>query len=95
METLKKFIYQALSDSQQNVSLLNTEMSLLRKAVFQNRIVLNIITALQEGTYAITQTECQLFTTDASVNVLSLGNHVRIQVNALSDLTQGFRSWGS
>lgn len=62
-------------------------MSLLRKAVFQNRIALHIITALQEGTYVITQTEGHMFITDESVNESSLGNHIRIQANALSDLS--------
>ena len=77
---------QALKDSQQNLSLLNTEMSLLRRAVFQKRMALNIITVSQQGTYAITETECHMFITNKSVNVSSLGNHMRIQANVLSDL---------
>lgn len=49
-------------------------------------MALNIITVLQEDTYAITEIECHMFITDESVNVSSLRDHMRIQANALSDL---------
>ena len=42
---------------QQSLFLLNTEMSLMRKAVFQNRMALDIITASQEGICITIQTE--------------------------------------
>ena len=43
--TLTKFTQQVLIDSWWSLSLLNTEMSLMRKAVLQNRTALDIITA--------------------------------------------------
>lgn len=46
-EALTKFNQEDLNDSQQSQSLINTEMSLMRKAVLQNRMALDIITALQ------------------------------------------------
>lgn len=60
-EALSKFIQQALNDSQQSLSLPNTEMSLMRKTVFQNRMALDIITASQGGISAIIQIECCSF----------------------------------
>ena len=47
IEALAKSNQQTLNDSQQNLFLLNTELSLMRKAVLQNRMVLDIVTASQ------------------------------------------------
>ena len=58
-------------------------MTLTRKAVLQNRMA--FITALQEDTCAIIQTEGCTFLPDESTSVSSLLNHTRIQVNTLSD----------
>ena len=63
---------------------------------------LDIITASQGGICAIIQTECCVFIPDESTNTSPLLNHMRTQVNAMSDLTpslgdlinQWFRSWG-
>lgn len=49
-------------------------MSLMRKAVLENRIASDIITAMQGGTYAIIQTECHIFIHDESANVASFFN---------------------
>ena len=103
IEALTKFTQQDLNGSQQSLSLLNAEMSLVRKAVLQNRMALDIITALQGGTCAIIQTECCVFMPDESAKVSSLLNHMWTQVKALSDPTpslgdlinQWFWSWGS
>ena len=64
---------------------------------------LDVITAWQTVTCAIIHTECSVFIPDEFAYVLSLLNHMRTQVNALSDLTpslenllnQWFRSWCS
>ena len=42
---------EALNSSQAGIALLDTEMSLMRKAVFQNRMALYSLTASQGGTY--------------------------------------------
>ena len=49
-------------------------------------MALEIISASQRGTRAIIYTDCYMFTPDESANV-SLLNHMRTQVNALSDPT--------
>lgn len=41
--TLTKFIRQVLNDTQKSLSLLNTKMSPRRKAVLQNRMVLDLL----------------------------------------------------
>ena len=86
-EALTKFTQQVLNDSQQSLSLLNTKMSLMRKAGLQNRMALDIVTALQGGTCAIIQIERCVFIPDESVNVSSLLNQMRTQGNTLRDLT--------
>lgn len=103
IESLTKFTQQAFNDSQQSLSLLNTEMCLVRKAILQKRMALDVIAASQGGTCAVIQTGCCVFIPDESANVSSLLNHVRTQVIALSDQTpslgrltnQWFRSWDS
>ena len=50
MEALTKFTQEALNDSQAGIALLNTEMSLMRGAVLQSRMALDILTASQGGT---------------------------------------------
>lgn len=89
-------------DSTENLSLLNTKMSLMRKSVLPNGMALDIITASWGGTCAVIQTECFVFIADESANVPSLSKHMRIQVNALNsaipslpDLIKWFISWGS
>ena len=68
---------------------MKTEMSLMRKAVLQNRMVLDIITASQGGVCVIIQIEYCMFKADESINVLSLLNHTRTRMNTLSDLDHG------
>lgn len=67
--------------SWQSLSLLNTEMSLMWKTVLQNRMILDIITVPQGGTYAIIQTECCAFIPDEFANVSFLLNLMRTEVN--------------
>ena len=62
IEALTKFTQQVLNDSWQNLSLLNTQISLGRKSVLQNRMTLDFITASHGGTCAIIQTECVFIT---------------------------------
>lgn len=47
MDTLTKSTQQALKDSWQGLSLLNTEISLKRKAVLQNEMALTLLTPHQ------------------------------------------------
>ena len=58
IKALKKFTQKTLNDSNQAIILLNSEVSLLRKAVLQNCMALVILTASQGGTCAVIQAEC-------------------------------------
>ena len=82
IEALIEFTQRALNDSNQAISLLNSEVSVMRKAVLQNRIALDILTASQGGTYAIIQTECCVYTPDKSSNATHLMTHLKNQMAA-------------
>ena len=66
---LKKFTQKTLNDSNQAISLLNSEVSIMSKAVLQNCIALDILTASQGYAYAIIQTGCCIYIPDESSNV--------------------------
>ena len=55
VESIAKFTQQALNANDKNISFLNTEMNLIQKTVLKNRMALDIITALQGVTCAISQ----------------------------------------
>ena len=55
IEALIKCIQQDLNDNWQSLSLLNTEMSLMRKAVPRNRMALDVITSLREAPVPVTK----------------------------------------
>lgn len=66
-------------------------------------MALNIITALQGGTCVIIQSVVDTYIPDESAEVSSLSNHMKTEVNLLTDLTlspgdlinEWFRSEGS
>ena len=58
---------------------------MMRKAVLQNHVVLDILTASQGGTCVTIQTECCVFISDESSNITRLINHMKNQIFALSD----------
>ena len=66
-------------------------MSLMRIAIFQNRMALDIITVSQGGTYTVTQTECCVLTPDEPADASSLLSHTGVQVNSLNDPTPSLR----
>lgn len=80
---LTKFT-QVLNDSWQSLSLLNTEISLIRKTVLQNIMALDIIPASQGDTCTLPKKDV-VFIPDDSANVPCLLNQMRTQVNDLSD----------
>ena len=85
IEALTKFTQQPLNDSNQAISLLNSEVSMMRRAVLQDCMALDILTASQGGTCAIIQTECCVFIPDGSSNVTRLMKHMKNQISALRD----------
>ena len=58
VNALTNFTQQALQDSQKSISALNAEQAQIRKVVLQNRLALDILTAVQGGTCAIIHTQC-------------------------------------
>ena len=56
VDALTNFTQQALEDSQKAISALNAEQAQIRKMVLENRLALNILTAEQGRTCAITHT---------------------------------------
>ena len=53
MELLNKYMVKALNDTQCRISLLNTKVTQMRKAVLQNRMALKVLTVAQGRTYTI------------------------------------------
>ena len=68
IEDLTKLTQWALNDSNQAIHLLNSEISMMRKAILQNRIVLDILITSQGYTYAIIQTEGCVYIPGGSCN---------------------------
>ena len=64
IEALTTFTQKALNDSNQAISLLNSEVSMRRKAVLHNHMVINVLIASQGNTCAIIQTECCAYIPD-------------------------------
>lgn len=56
IDALTKFIQEILNDNQQNLSLLNTEIALVRRTALQNRMASGIIFVSKGGTRAIIRT---------------------------------------
>ena len=67
------------------IKALNTEAVLMRKAVIQNRMALDILTATQGVTCAIIKTECCVYIPDLSGNVTATLDDMRNQIRAMSN----------
>ena len=83
MDALANFIQQALQDSQKAISALNAEQAQTRKVVLQNRLALDILTAVQGGTCAIIHTQCCTYIPDMSPNVIHLTKHMNKMIGAM------------
>ena len=58
VEALTNFTKQAVLDGAKAIQALNEEQIQMRKAVIQNRMALDMLTAAQGGTCAIIKVEC-------------------------------------
>ena len=85
VEALTNFTKQALLDRTKAIQALNEEQIQIRKAVIQNRMALDILTAAQGGTSAIIKVECCVYIPDLSGNVSTALDDMKNQVKAMSN----------
>ena len=83
MDALTNFTQQALQDSQKAISALNAEQAQIRKVVLQNRLALDILTAVQAETCAIIHTQRCTYKPDMSTNVIHLTKHMNKMIEAM------------
>ena len=83
VEALTNFTKQALLDRTKAIQALNEEQIQMRKAVIQNRMALDILTAAQGGTWAIIKVECCVYIPDLSGNVSTALDDMKNQVKAM------------
>ena len=83
MDALTKFTQQILQDFQKAISALNAEQAQIRKVVLQNRLALDILTAVQGGTCAIIHTQCCTYKPDMSMNVTHFTKHMNRMIEAM------------
>lgn len=86
IEFLTNFTQKALNDTIQGIYFFNIEIRLMCHAVIQNRMVLDILTAAQSGTYAIIKGECGVYIPDCSQNVSDSLQYLLKQVQVMSNL---------
>ena len=83
VDALTKLTQEALQDSQKASSALNAKQIQIRKAVLQNRLALDILTAAQEETCAIIHTQCGTYIPDMSTNVTHFTKHMDMTIQAM------------
>ena len=94
VDALTNFTQQALQDSQKAISALNAEQAQIRKVVLQNRLALDILTAVQRGTCAIIHTECCTYIPDRSPNVIHFTKHMNKMTGAMDIPEVSIASFG-
>ena len=82
VEALNNFTEQALGDTRA-LEALNEEQKQMRKAVLQNSMALDILTASQGGTCALIKMECCVYIPDYSSNVSDALEDMKQQVAAM------------
>ena len=85
VEALTNFTKQALLDGAKAIQALNEEQIQMRKAIIQNRMALDMLTAAQEGTCAVIKVECCVYIPDLSGNVSAALDDMKNQVKAMSN----------
>uniref|UniRef100_A0A9L0TNG4 Envelope glycoprotein n=2 Tax=Equus caballus TaxID=9796 RepID=A0A9L0TNG4_HORSE len=93
MEALNKFTIKALNDIQHSLLLLDLEVSQMHKAVLQNRMALDVLTAAQGGTCAFIETECCVYIPDYHQNISGYLSEMSHQIKSMSDPTLSLNDW--
>ena len=83
VDALTNFAQQALQNSQKAMSALNAEQAQIRKVDLQNRLALDILTAVKGGTCAIIHTQCCTYIPDRSTNVTHFTEHMNKMTGAM------------
>lgn len=69
-----------------NINLLNSEISRMRKAIFQNHMNLDFLIAFQGGAWTIIQAELCVCKSDGFSNIILLMTHMKTLISALPEL---------
>ena len=97
VDALTNFTQKAVLDTKKAIEALNEEQKQMRKAVLQNRMALDIITAAQSGTCAVIKVECCVYIPDLSSNVSDAVNDLQHQILSMQDSSLSFweqvKSW--
>ena len=83
VEALTNFTKQALLDKPKAIQALNKEQIQMKKAVIHNKMALDILTATQRGTCAITKVKCCIYIPDLSDNVLAALDDMKNQIKRM------------
>ena len=83
MDALTNFTQQALQDSQKVISALNAKQTQIRKVVLQNRLALDVLTAVQGGTCTIIHTQLCTYIPEMSTNVTHFTKHMNKMIGAI------------
>uniref|UniRef100_A0A8C6E243 Envelope protein syncytin-rum1 n=1 Tax=Moschus moschiferus TaxID=68415 RepID=A0A8C6E243_MOSMO len=92
VDALTNFTQQALSDTKKALEELNEEQKQMHKAVLQNRMALDILTAAQGGTCAVIKVECCTYIPDLSSNISDAVADMQNQIDSMQDPFPPF--WG-
>ena len=76
-----------------SISLLNTEVTPMSKEVLQNRMVLDVLTAVQGGTCDIIKTECCIYIPDYHKSISGFLTDLDAQSGASIDPSLPFKDW--
>ena len=90
---MTSFRKQALLDGAKAIQALNEEQIQMRKAVIQNKMALDMLTAAQGGTCVIIKVECCVCIPDLSGNVSTALDVMKNQVKAMSNETFLYGLW--
>ena len=85
VEAWTNFTKQALLDGAKAIQALNEEQIHMRKAIIQNRMALDMLSAAQEGTCAVIKVERCVYIADLSGNVSAALDDMKNQVKAMSN----------
>ena len=82
MDALTNFTQQVLQDFPKAISALNVKQAQIRKVVLQNRLALDILTAVQGESCTIIHTQCYTYIPNMSTNVTHFIKYMNKMIEA-------------